>query len=145
MTGADDTRVDGMADVRTADARAWRTAILVTVGAALVRLLFGAWLPLFPDETYYWDWSRHLAGGYFDHPPMIAVLIRAGTLLGGATRIAVRFFSIVAGAVASLAAVGIARRIAGDRAARTAAIVFAASESLSEKTCRRASPMSHAG
>ena len=122
MSGTDDMR---LGDVRTVDPRAWRTAIIVTVVAALVRLFFAAWLPLFPDETYYWDWSRHLAGGYFDHPPMIAVLIRAGTIIGGATPFAVRFFPVVAGAVASFAAVGIARRIGGDKAARTAAIVFA--------------------
>jgi 4-amino-4-deoxy-L-arabinose transferase-like glycosyltransferase len=122
MTGADDMR---LGDVRTVDPDAWRTAIIVTVVAALLRLFFAWWIPLFPDETYYWDWSRHLAGGYFDHPPMIALLIRAGTLMGGATSFAVRFFSVVAGAVASFAAVGIARRIGGDRAARAAAIVFA--------------------
>ncbi len=122
MTRGDDRR---LGDVYTVDPRAWRIAIVVTVAAALVRLFFAAWLPLFPDETYYWDWSRHLAGGYFDHPPMIAVLIRAGTLVGGAAPLAVRFFPVVAGAVASFAAVGIARRIGGDKAARSAAIVFA--------------------
>ena len=122
MTGADDRR---LGDVRTVDPRAWRTAIIVTVVAAMVRLFFAWWIPLFPDETYYWDWTRHLAGGYFDHPPMIAVLIRAGTFVGGATALAVRFFPVIAGAVASFAAVGIARRIGGDKAARSAAIVFA--------------------
>jgi len=30
--------------------------------------------PLLVDEMYYWDWSRHLAAGYFDHPPMVRVL-----------------------------------------------------------------------
>ncbi|HEX5971349.1 MAG TPA: glycosyltransferase family 39 protein [Gemmatimonadaceae bacterium] len=112
-------------DVRVVDPQAWRTAILVTVVAALVRLFFAWWIPLFPDEAYYWDWSRHLAGGYFDHPPMIALLIRGGTLLGGATRLGVRVFPVVAGTVASFAAVGIARRIDGDPAARSASIVFA--------------------
>jgi 4-amino-4-deoxy-L-arabinose transferase-like glycosyltransferase len=122
MSRADDSR---LGDVHIVDPRAWRVAILVTVAAALVRLFFAAWLPLFPDETYYWDWSRHLAGGYFDHPPMIALLIRAGTFAGGATPFAVRVFPVIAGAVASFAAVGIARRIGGDKAARSAAIVFA--------------------
>lgn len=122
MTGADSMRPG---EVRTVDRGAWRTAIIVTVVAALVRLFFAWWIPLFPDETYYWDWSRHLAGGYFDHPPLIAVLIRVGTLVGGATPLGVRFFPVVAGAVASFAAVGIARRLSGDKAARSAAIVFA--------------------
>lgn len=91
----------------------------------MVRLFFAWWIPLVPDETYYWDWSRHLAGGYFDHPPMIALFIRAGTAIFGATRIGVRFFAVAAGAVASLAAAGIARRLAGDRAALMASVIFA--------------------
>jgi 4-amino-4-deoxy-L-arabinose transferase-like glycosyltransferase len=112
------------------DARAWRVAIGVTIAATLVRLLFAARLPLFPDETYYWDWSRRLAGGYFDHPPMIAVLIRAGTALAGSlgaepTALAVRVFPVLAGGVAALAAAVTARRIAGARAGMFAALAFA--------------------
>ena len=51
-------------------------------------LFFGAWLvinllqacltELFDDEAYYWVYSNYLAWGYFDHPPMIALLIKAG-------------------------------------------------------------------
>jgi 4-amino-4-deoxy-L-arabinose transferase-like glycosyltransferase len=36
------------------------------------------------DEAYYWLWSRHLAWGYFDHPPLIAWLISlSATWMGG--------------------------------------------------------------
>jgi len=117
------TRDDG-------EARAWRAAVVVIVAAWLVRLAFAARLPLFPDETYYWDWSRRLQGGYFDHPPMIALLIRAGTALAalfgaGPSPLAVRFFSVLAGAVATLAAAATARRLAGGRAALIAAFSFA--------------------
>jgi 4-amino-4-deoxy-L-arabinose transferase-like glycosyltransferase len=100
------------------------------MAALVVRLIFAALMPLFPDETYYWDWSRHLAGGYFDHPPMIAVLIRAGTAIAALfalppTPLAIRFVPVLAGAGAGLAAAAIARRLAGDRAALIAALVFA--------------------
>jgi hypothetical protein len=79
------------------DARPWRVAVGVTIAASVVRLFFAARLPLFPDETYYWDWSRQLSGGYFDHPPMIAVLIRAGHRARRRARrrptpLAIRFF-----------------------------------------------------
>ena len=112
------------------DARQWRVAVGITLAAVLVRLLFAARLPLFPDETYYWDWSRRLSGGYFDHPPMIAVLIRAGTELAGLfglppTPLVVRFFPVLAGGVAALAASATARRIADARAAVFAALAFA--------------------
>jgi hypothetical protein len=30
------------------------------------------------DEAYYWVYSKYLDIGYFDHPPMIALLIKAG-------------------------------------------------------------------
>ncbi len=33
---------------------------------------------LLNDESYYWVYSNFLDWGYFDHPPMIAVLIKAG-------------------------------------------------------------------
>jgi hypothetical protein len=36
---------------------------------------------LIPDEAYYWVYAQNLAWGYFDHPPMIACMIKAGTLL----------------------------------------------------------------
>jgi hypothetical protein len=89
--------------------RYWRAALLVTWLATLVRLLFAFRLPLFPDETYYWEWSRRLEGGYFDHPPMIAWLMAAWPGL--------RFWPVIAGGVAGLATSAIARRPAGGEAA----------------------------
>lgn len=55
------------------------------------RLLFyGSWLllnvvqsvftELQDDEAYYWVFSKYLDWGYFDHPPMVALMIRLGTL-----------------------------------------------------------------
>ncbi len=105
--------------------RAWLAAVVVTVLATLIRLLFAARLPLFPDETYYWEWSRRLAGGYFDHPPMIAVLIRAGTVFGEPTPLAVRFFPVLAGGITGLATSAIAWRLAGGMASVRAAVLFA--------------------
>jgi len=52
------------------------------------RLFLLAWLiiglaqacftELMDDEAYYWVYSRHLDWGYFDHPPMVALLIKIG-------------------------------------------------------------------
>ena len=30
------------------------------------------------DEAYYWMYSRKLSWGYFDHPPIIALIIKLG-------------------------------------------------------------------
>ena len=47
----------------------------------MVSLVQAAGTELFDDEAYYWVYSRFLDWGYFDHPPMIAVLIKMGTAL----------------------------------------------------------------
>ena len=35
---------------------------------------------LLEDEAYYWVWSQHLAFGYFDHPPLVALWVWLGDL-----------------------------------------------------------------
>ncbi len=70
-------------------------------GVTLIRLMVAATIPLAPDETYYWIWSHALAGGYLDHPPMVALWIRAGTALAGQTALGLRLLGPLAAAVAS--------------------------------------------
>ncbi len=77
-----------------------RLAFALVALLLFLRAVVAAALPLSADEAYYWLWSLHPAAGYFDHPPMIAWLIRAGTLLFGDTVFGVR----VAGVVLSLPA-----------------------------------------
>jgi 4-amino-4-deoxy-L-arabinose transferase-like glycosyltransferase len=72
-----------------------RVSAICIFALLLLRAIIAAQLPLSADEAYYWLWSRHLAAGYFDHPPMIAWLIFAGTWLFGDTPLGVRFFGIV--------------------------------------------------
>ncbi|HEY8310787.1 MAG TPA: glycosyltransferase family 39 protein, partial [Gemmatimonadaceae bacterium] len=88
-----------------------RVAIWLIVIASIARLALAAFIPLFPDETYYWEWSRHLAAGYFDHPPAVALLIRAGTAIFGITPLGVRFGAVLAGAIASFAIVVTSQRL----------------------------------
>lgn len=62
----------------------------------LVTLVQAAGTELFDDEAYYWVYSRFLDWGYFDHPPMIAVLIKLGTaILPG--ELGLRFFIVLMG------------------------------------------------
>ncbi len=54
-----------------------------------------SWLTeLDPDEAYYWMYSRQLDWGYFDHPPMIALLIKAGYAVFQ-NELGVRFMTII--------------------------------------------------
>ncbi|MDB4911955.1 MAG: hypothetical protein JWO39_2778 [Gemmatimonadetes bacterium] len=107
------------------DPRARRAAWLVLAVAVAVRLTAAALVPLAPDETYYWEWSRRLAAGYLDHPPAVALFVRAGTMLLGATPIGVRLGSVLAGALASAVLVRAAGALGGDRATLRAAAIIA--------------------
>ncbi|MEA3491118.1 MAG: glycosyltransferase family 39 protein [Campylobacterota bacterium] len=48
----------------------------------LFNIVSNGFIPFYSDETYYWMWSKKLALSYFDHPPMVAYLIKATTLFG---------------------------------------------------------------
>ena len=59
------------------------------------RLIYINLINLCPDETYYWDLSRHLQLSYFDHPPLQMYLIALFTKIFGNTEFGVRLPSIV--------------------------------------------------
>jgi 4-amino-4-deoxy-L-arabinose transferase-like glycosyltransferase len=59
-------------------------------------------VPLAPDEAYYWVWSRALQAGYLDHPPMVALWIRAGTWLLGDGSLGIRLLAPLSAALGSL-------------------------------------------
>src|SRR6266568_9355989 len=77
------------------DVRLVRNTSVLILALVVLRLLAAAWTPLTFDEAYYWMWSKHLAFGYYDHPPMVAFVIRAGTLIAGDTELGVRLVSIL--------------------------------------------------
>ena len=51
--------------------------------------------PLNSDEALYWEHSRHLALGYYSHPPLTGWLIAAITNLLATSEYSIRFISIV--------------------------------------------------
>jgi dolichol-phosphate mannosyltransferase len=102
----------------------WRAlAIGFVVCAVLLRLIYSSQIELLPEETYYWNYSRHLDIGYLDHPPMVAWLIRAGTVVCGESEFGVRIGAIVCGAVASLYVYRLTRALF-DEASALVALVF---------------------
>ncbi len=87
----------------------WFAAALAAL--TLLRLAIAATTPLAPDEAYYWVWSRALAAGYPDHPPMVALWIRAGTALAGDGALGVRLLGPLSAALASLLLVDAGERL----------------------------------
>ena len=107
------------------DARIVRKTALVIVALVLLRLVGAAFTPITFDEAYYWMWSKHLAGGYYDHPPMVALVIRASTMIAGDSEFGVRLVSILLALPMSYAVYRSAEILFGGvRVAATAAMLL---------------------
>lgn len=62
----------------------WNSSQIFYGGLALfglLNLLTAAFMEIHFDEGYYWLYAQNPAFGYFDHPPLIAWMIRAGQFL----------------------------------------------------------------
>jgi hypothetical protein len=105
-----------------------RLAWLIAIGT-LVRLLVAATTGLGNDEVYYWTYSQHLQWNYFDHPPLVAVMIRlftANLSLQGA-EVFIRLGSIVSAALCTVLIFRATTRIHSDRAGWLAACLYTTS------------------
>jgi dolichol-phosphate mannosyltransferase len=83
------------APVSPAAARSERAALAFILAFGIFHLAFSAFVGLAGDEAYYWQWSRHLDWGYYDHPPLVAYLIALGTGLFGQNEFGVRFVGVL--------------------------------------------------
>ena len=70
-----------------------RVVLALGVVALLLRFVAISRIPLLSEEAYYWMYSRHLAPSYFEPPPMVAWMIRAGTFCFGNTELGVRIIA----------------------------------------------------
>jgi len=55
-----------------------------------------------PQETYYWNYSRHPALSYYDHPPLTAWLLRVSTFIFGDTAFALHFPAVAVSLILTL-------------------------------------------
>ena len=104
--------------------RARTLAIGLIVYAFALRLTYLGSVELLPEETYYWNYSRHLDIGYLDHPPMVAWLIRLGTAAFGQSQFGVRIGALCSAVIASVFTYRLTRNLWGETAA-TAALTLA--------------------
>ncbi len=52
-------------------------------GFLVFNIIQAFFTPIQEDEAYYWMYAQNLDWGYFDHPPMVALMIKIGTSLFG--------------------------------------------------------------
>lgn len=93
--------------------------------ATVARLVSVARLPLGNGEAYYYSWSKFLDWSYYDHPPLVAWMARATTMLG-ASPVSVRLGPILAAGAFGLLLFRLAERLYRPRAAFLALVLVTA-------------------
>jgi dolichol-phosphate mannosyltransferase len=67
-----------------------RHLLQATILLVCLRFVSALLVDLSPQEAYYWNYARHPALSYFDHPPVVAWVISAGQFIFGKTELGVR-------------------------------------------------------
>jgi hypothetical protein len=107
--------------------RRFDLAAALLIGAlTLFRFCYAGTHELVQDEAYYWQWSRHLAWGYYDNTPLIAPVIRLCTRILGVDEAGVRAGAILSAATATGFIYAIARRLFGAKPAFVSVVVASA-------------------
>lgn len=84
---------------------AWPLYYLLVFLLTLGHFVASGFIPLMEDEAYYWTWSQHLSASYFDHPPLVAWVIRATCSVFGDNAFGIRVGAVLfsAGSLVALA------------------------------------------
>src|SRR3954468_19628092 len=87
--------------------------VAILIGIDLVRLAFAPTFELAPQEAYYFLYSQHLALSYFDHPPVLGLVLRLSTDLLGKSELSLRLAAFTLSVLTQLVWVDLARRHLG--------------------------------
>jgi len=72
-----------------------KTVLKFLLAASFLKLIYIAFIPITPQEAYYWYYSKNPDFSYFDHPPMTAYSIWLGTNIFGDNSFGVKFLAVV--------------------------------------------------
>ncbi len=70
-------------------------ALWFIAGLTVLRLVYIAFIPITPQEAYYWYYIQYPALSYFDHPPVAAYSIGLGTAIFGNNPFGVKLMAVL--------------------------------------------------
>jgi hypothetical protein len=102
--------------------------VLIIATATLIRCIIALTIGLGNDEVYYLTYAQHLQWNYFDHPPIVALLIRATTFnLHFTNELFVRLGAIIFGAINTYLIYYICKGIKNKKAGIIASLLYTSS------------------
>ncbi len=104
-----------------------KIASLIVI-ATIIRCIIAITIYLGNDEVYYITYARHLQWNYFDHPPMVALLIKLTTLnLLLTSDFFIRLGPILLAAVNTYLIYAISKKIKNEKSGLIAALLYSSS------------------
>lgn len=77
--------------------KTWKRVFWIVLGiTTTIRLIYALKLPLTGDEAYFWEWARHPALSYYDHPPLAGWILAMTTSIFGSTVAGIRIPAVLA-------------------------------------------------
>ncbi|MCA6440665.1 MAG: glycosyltransferase family 39 protein [Chitinophagaceae bacterium] len=105
-----------------------RKTILLIIIAAAVKLAVSPFLELGNDEVYYWTYAIRPDWNYFDHPPMVGLLIRFTTFnLNWVSEFSIRLGSVVCAALSTWFIFKTGKLLSSERVGWYGALLYTAS------------------
>jgi hypothetical protein len=71
--------IDQVSNRHSSKEQGWKTLVILCILIQLLRFCFIGMMGIMPQDAYYYFYARHLDLSYYDHPPMIAYLLRVFT------------------------------------------------------------------
>ncbi|MBC7587201.1 MAG: glycosyltransferase family 39 protein [Chitinophagaceae bacterium] len=104
-----------------------KIALLIAL-STLIRTIIANAIELGNDEVYYWTYALHLQYNYFDHPPLVGLLIKLTTAnLALHTELFVRLGAIASAAICTWLIFKIGSFISNERTGWFAALLYTSS------------------
>lgn len=101
-----------------------RHLLQATILLVCLRFVSAFLVDLSPQEAYYWNYARHPALSYFDHPPLVAWVISAGQIIFGKTELGVRIGGFLLSLLSSWLVYALGKLWFSRRAGFWAALLF---------------------
>ena len=106
-----------------------KSLIWLIVIATCCRCIVASVVELGNDEVYYWTYSQYLQWNYFDHPPMVSLMIRlfTGDLALQSNELFIRMGSIVCSGLATWVIFRLVTDLSSEKAGFVAALLYTTS------------------
>ena len=98
----------------------WKSLLVLCSVIIGIRLIFTGIMGIMPQDAYYYFYASHLDLSYYDHPPMIAYLLRLFTTIFGKNVWAIKLADTLTTALSVFAFYHLAKKFLRERKALTA-------------------------